>query len=157
MPHIDLRIRLIERQTGLERTLSQELSAELVDLIGELIDLLLDLQHLGVLKRKNALLLVKGSPDNFVSLGRHLLHQQNLVIAHRNTVLLKQLNALTKWIEQALDGVHCQLHVADVSHRLIEELLACLPTGGCGTLLETFTELVDERSCGLNTGTGPLV
>mmetsp|Transcript_89945 Transcript_89945/g.259316 ORF Transcript_89945/g.259316 Transcript_89945/m.259316 type:complete len:255 (+) Transcript_89945:2258-3022(+) len=94
--------------------------AELPQLLGEIVDLVADLEDLLALQRKDLLLLRERQTDDIFPLSRRLL---NLCLPfRRDLVLLQQLAEVPDGIEDSLDGVCGELHIADVRHRGVEQL-----------------------------------
>mmetsp|Transcript_33252 Transcript_33252/g.87958 ORF Transcript_33252/g.87958 Transcript_33252/m.87958 type:complete len:308 (-) Transcript_33252:3335-4258(-) len=116
--HVEL---LAQRVLAVEGALVPEVRAERAELLSEDVDLVADLEHLLALQRQDLLLLVEGHADDLVPLRRRLLQLDQPLVHH--VVLLEQLAQVPDRCEQHLERGRRELHVADVCHGRVEELL----------------------------------
>mmetsp|Transcript_20846 Transcript_20846/g.49439 ORF Transcript_20846/g.49439 Transcript_20846/m.49439 type:complete len:324 (+) Transcript_20846:1665-2636(+) len=129
------------RICGIEGALLPELAAEALQLLREDVDLISDLQDFLALQRQDLLLDVERHADDLIPLVRGLVQLCEAFMVH--VMLLQELAEVPNRREELLHRVGGQLHISDVCHGGIQQLLVLRLIGGRWGA-QAFLLLVDE-------------
>mmetsp|Transcript_41626 Transcript_41626/g.67243 ORF Transcript_41626/g.67243 Transcript_41626/m.67243 type:complete len:749 (+) Transcript_41626:8446-10692(+) len=106
---------------AVKRTLLAELVREALELFREHVDPVPDLEHLLALQWQDLLLHIEGHADDLVPLGGRQLQLCEAIVNH--VVFLEQLAQVSDGGKEPLQSIGGQLHIPDVRHGRVEELL----------------------------------